>query len=66
LEKGEDIPIEERSDKEIKFIYGKQISPLNVDVWNPAFDVTPSQLITGIITDKGIFIPDEIKYLYGK
>ena len=66
LEKGEDIPIEERSDKEIKFIYGKQISPLNVDVWNPAFDVTPSELITGIITDKGIFIPDEIKYLYGK
>jgi len=66
LEKGEDIPIEERSDKEIKFIYGKQISPLNVDVWNPAFDVTPSELITGIITDKGIFKPDEIKYLYGK
>jgi methylthioribose-1-phosphate isomerase len=66
LEKGEDIPIEERSDKEIKFIYGKQISPLNVDVWNPAFDVTPSELITGIITDKGIFRPDEIKYLYGK
>jgi methylthioribose-1-phosphate isomerase len=66
LEKGEDIPIEERSDKEIKFIYGKQISPLNVDVWNPAFDVTPSELITGIITDKGIFRPNEIKYLYGK
>ncbi len=66
LEKGGDIPIEERSDKELKFIYGKQVAPLDVEVWNPAFDVTPSELITGIITDRGIFKPGEIKYFHGE
>jgi len=31
-----------------------------ISVWNPAFDVTPAELITGIITEKGIFTPEEI------
>jgi methylthioribose-1-phosphate isomerase len=33
-----------------------------VAVWNPAFDMTPAKLITGIITDKGVFKPEDIRY----
>lgn len=51
---GQDIPIEERSPKEIKEVFGVQVAPAEVPVYNPAFDVTPSKLITGIITEKGI------------
>jgi methylthioribose-1-phosphate isomerase len=34
---------------------------LGVHVWNPAFDITPAQLITGIITEHGVFKPDELE-----
>jgi methylthioribose-1-phosphate isomerase len=34
---------------------------LGVQVWNPAFDITPAQLITGIITEHGVFTPDELE-----
>jgi len=64
LERGEDIPIEERDEGELKFIYGRQIAPSSVKVWNPAFDVTPSKLITAIITDRGVFKPNEIRNFY--
>lgn len=51
---GKEIPIEEREPKEIIHGFGNQTAPSNVKVYNPAFDVTPNELITGIITEKGI------------
>lgn len=58
---GEHIPIEERNPEEVTHVFGKtQIAPDNVKVANPAFDVTPAELITAIITEKGAFKPGEI------
>jgi methylthioribose-1-phosphate isomerase len=51
------IPIEERSPDEVREIRGQQIAPLGVAVYNPAFDVTPGDLITAIVTDKGVARP---------
>ncbi len=59
---GELIPIEERGHEEVTHILGKvQIAPEGVMVKNPAFDVTPAEYITAIITERGVFHPDEIK-----
>ncbi len=54
---GQDIPIEERQGKEIREVFGVPIAPPDVQVYNPAFDVTPAKYITGIITEKGIVQP---------
>ena len=54
---GEKIPIEERNIREITHIGDKQIAPDNIKCFNPAFDVTPWNFITGIITEKGILRP---------
>ncbi len=54
LKDGSLIPIEERGGEEIKCGFGKWTAPRKVDFYNPAFDVTPAKLITGIITEKGI------------
>jgi methylthioribose-1-phosphate isomerase len=51
---GSSIPIEERSAREVTHISGAQLAPEGAHVWNPAFDVTPHQLIAGIITERGI------------
>ena len=51
---GEDIPIEERHEKEITCAFGKRTAPEGIKVFNPAFDVTPHELITAIITEKCI------------
>jgi len=51
---GEDIPIEERDEKEVTHVGGKRIAPPGIEVLNPAFDVTPHAYLTGIITEKGI------------
>lgn len=48
------IPIEERSETEVTHIKGKRMAPEGIKVRNPAFDVTPNRLITGIITEKGV------------
>jgi methylthioribose-1-phosphate isomerase len=50
---GDDIPIEQRSPKEITHHGGKQMTPQGVQVENPAFDVTPSKYVTAIITERG-------------
>ena len=50
----EDVIIEERKKDEITKINKKKIAPDGVKVYNPAFDMTPPELITGIITEKGI------------
>jgi methylthioribose-1-phosphate isomerase len=52
---GSRIPIEERSSREVTHVGGAQLAPDGAQVWNPAFDVTPHQLISGIITERGIF-----------
>lgn len=54
---GYDIPIEERDEMEIINGFGRQTAPNDVKVYNPAFDITPNELITGIITEKGIARP---------
>ncbi|WP_047153608.1 S-methyl-5-thioribose-1-phosphate isomerase [Aneurinibacillus tyrosinisolvens] len=51
---GEQIPIEEREAKEITHGLGRQVAPANINVYNPAFDVTPNEYVTAIITEKGI------------
>ena len=56
-ESGKDINIEQRNSKEITHWRGEQISPDDTNVANPAFDVTPANLVTGIITEKGILRP---------
>lgn len=54
---GAEIPIEERSASEITHLGGKQITPKGVKVFNPAFDVTPAELVSAIITERGIAYP---------
>ena len=55
IKTGRQIPIEERSADEVRSVMGRMIAPRNVKVYNPAFDVTPNELITAIITENGIF-----------
>lgn len=57
LAQGTYIPIEHRDKKELTEFFGKRIAPHGVNIYNPAFDVTPGQLIKGIITEKGIATP---------
>jgi methylthioribose-1-phosphate isomerase len=52
---GSSIPIEERSSREVTHLGGSQLTPDGALIRNPAFDVTPCKLITGIITERGIF-----------
>ncbi|MBA7652566.1 Methylthioribose-1-phosphate isomerase [subsurface metagenome] len=54
LASGDEIPIEQRKPEEITHIKGVRIAPEGIAVLNPAFDVTPHQYITAIITEKGI------------
>jgi methylthioribose-1-phosphate isomerase len=52
---GAAIVIEERDPAEVRGVGGRQTAPAASPVFNPAFDVTPAELITAIITDRGIF-----------
>jgi methylthioribose-1-phosphate isomerase len=54
LSSGEQIPIEERDPREVTEGFGKRIAPLGVRVYSPAFDVTPHDLVTAIVTEFGI------------
>lgn len=58
IKTGDEIPIEERSHDEVTHINGKAICAEGVNIINPGFDVTPHELISGIITEKGILRPD--------
>ncbi|MCC3377548.1 S-methyl-5-thioribose-1-phosphate isomerase [Cohnella sp. REN36] len=51
---GADIPIEERHPDEVTLGFGRRTAPADVKVYNPAFDVTPHDLVTAIITERGI------------
>lgn len=57
LATGAEIPIEQRAAREITHGFGKQTAPEGVDVYNPAFDVTPAELIAAIITERGLIQP---------
>jgi len=54
---GDEIPIEQRKPEEVTQGLGKRTAPYGVNVYNPAFDVTPAELITGIVTERGIIAP---------
>ena len=58
IETGAQIPIEERAKEEVTHINGKTICAEGVNVINPGFDVTPNELITGIITENGVLYPN--------
>ena len=57
---GKDIVIEQRPETEVTMVKDIRIAPVGSPAKNPAFDVTPAELITGFITEKGIFKPSEI------
>jgi methylthioribose-1-phosphate isomerase len=57
---GAAIPIEERAAGEVSGWRGHQAAPDGVAVWNPAFDVTPAELVTAIITDRGVVAPADV------
>lgn len=57
LASGQEIPIEERDPREVTEPFGIPLAPEGVQVYNPAFDVTPHRFITGIITERGIVHP---------
>jgi methylthioribose-1-phosphate isomerase len=65
---GTAIPIEQRESREVTHGFGRQTAPAGVDVYNPAFDVTPAHLIAGIISEKGVIRPvnqDTIREVIG-
>ena len=58
---GDQIPIEQRKPQEVTSICGgPPVAPLGADVLNPAFDVTPAEYVTAIITERGVFKPGEL------
>ena len=57
IKSGKQIPIEQRKSEEVTHLKGVPIAPKNVKVYNPAFDVTAHELITGIVTEYGIIRP---------
>jgi methylthioribose-1-phosphate isomerase len=54
---GKDIPIEERNPREVSHIFGRAITPKGIKIFNPAFDVTSHDLISALITEKGVIRP---------
>lgn len=60
LPDGSAIRIEERSPEEVTHWHGQPVAPPGIKVCNPAFDVTPGTLITGFITEVGVFAADNL------
>ena len=63
---GSEIPIEERDPAEIYAVGDTMLTPEGAEFYNPAFDVTPAELITAIITEHGAFAPSELKQFHQK
>lgn len=57
LASAQEVPIEERDADEVRTVFGTPTAPNEVKVWNPAFDRTPAELITAIVTDQGVLRP---------
>lgn len=69
IDSGDQIPIEERDPEEITSYNGSMIAPKKTEAYNPAFDVTPAELITAFITEKGIVEPpykDRFRQLFSE
>jgi methylthioribose-1-phosphate isomerase len=64
IKSGKQIPIEERDSGEVTHFAGVSTAPKGVKAYNPAFDVTPAKLITGIVTEYGIIHPPYVKNIY--
>jgi len=64
LASGAKIPIEERSPQEVLHLDGHPIAPKESPARNPAFDVTPAKYITGIITERGILKPSQLRTIH--
>ena len=60
---GASIPIEQRAPEEVAEWRGVRAAASGVAVWNPAFDVTPAELVTAIVTDRGVVPPAQISRL---
>ncbi|HUK29351.1 MAG TPA: S-methyl-5-thioribose-1-phosphate isomerase [Candidatus Acidoferrales bacterium] len=56
-----EVKIEERDAEEVTHIWGKRIPPRGVPVFNPAFDLTPVELVQGFITERGVIAPGDVK-----
>ncbi len=54
LERGDDIPIEERAADEVTHLLGRPLAAADVGVRNPAFDVTPARYVAAIVTEAGV------------
>jgi methylthioribose-1-phosphate isomerase len=63
IHSGDLIPIEERGPEEVTHVFDCHIAPEGVKVRNIAFDVTPAKYVTGIITEKGVFRPEDLHKL---
>ena len=59
----DEIVIEERDPREVLYVGRERIAPRGAKVWNPAFDITPPELVSGIITERGVYKPEELKEL---
>lgn len=69
MSSGDQIPIEKRPPQEVTHSGRRQVTPDAVEVWNPSFDVTPAELISGIITEHGVIRPPytkQIKEVFSK
>jgi len=65
LPSGHEIPIEERSQEEVTHLAGRRICPPGTPAFNPAFDITPHELVTAIITERGVVHPSHGSSLKG-
>ena len=57
------VVIEERNQREVLYVAGRRVAPRSVEALNPAFDVTPPELVTGIVTDRGMAGPPFVESL---
>ena len=64
LRSGGEIPIEERAKVEVTHVEGVRVVPKGIEVFNPAFDITPAQLVTAFVTEKGVVKPNELRSLF--
>ncbi|MCY0868998.1 MAG: S-methyl-5-thioribose-1-phosphate isomerase, partial [Firmicutes bacterium] len=55
--RGEQIAVEERDPDELRRVAGVRLMPESVPVWNPAFDVTPAELVSAFVTERGVVRP---------
>ncbi|HUO43260.1 MAG TPA: S-methyl-5-thioribose-1-phosphate isomerase [Methylomirabilota bacterium] len=60
LERSDQVEIEERDSREVTHVAGRRVPPRGVRIFNPAFDLTPVELVEGFITEKGVLKPADL------